>query len=775
MNLQYEEKFLDKENENKKTVYRWRKMLVVVLLDLSTLFVFYGLFASFDIGKSFKNFSFFSKLVDVVLLSWLRCIELVCLMIKPRLETFSAWVVGVSLLLVIAKTILWEDWTRLFGSCIIISQLVVVVTELMLARNYSYKVTLVDGPDAERSNPNEKEFSSWNLIKVLGPYFWPTGLCNRIRVAVTWLCVGASKGSNIMAPLFLGKAVNDLRNGQVDYFSICMYAGLGFCNVFFKQLQNIIYLGVKQTAYAQISQNTFAHLHGLSLEWHLKKKMGNVLRSMDRGVNSANTVVTYLFLYLVPSGVECLTVFIIFYIKYDEPALAVIAFLGLSAYALSTVSITLWRKKFRRATNKHDNALHDKATDSLMNFETVKYFTNEQYEIEDFAESVKQYIKYDVSTQASLGMLNIIQQFFIDVTLASILCLSAYRVAHDEMSVGDFVAINVYIIQLFAPLSFLGTIYNAIIQAFIDMTNLSQLLALEPDVKDVPGATKLQSDPAGCEIKFQDVRFHYPSLPDTTGLQGVSFTVKRGTTTAIVGPTGAGKSTIGRLLFRFYDLKSGQIMIDGQDISKVRQHSLRRTIGVVPQDTVMFNKSVYHNIHYGNLTKTMEDVKEACKAAQIYNFITNLPEKWETKVGERGLKLSGGEKQRVAIARCLLKDPPIVLLDEATSSLDSVTEQNVQKALMRLGKNRTCIVIAHRLSTIAHAEQIIVLKKGRIVERGTHEELMKVEGEYHKLWHTQVQKMEYQDDFKQRVVENIEDSKIEDSNVHGHGHASHHS
>eukprot|EP00468_Gymnochlora_sp_CCMP2014_P011937 CAMPEP_0167765106 /NCGR_PEP_ID=MMETSP0110_2-20121227/14472_1 /TAXON_ID=629695 /ORGANISM="Gymnochlora sp., Strain CCMP2014" /LENGTH=564 /DNA_ID=CAMNT_0007652721 /DNA_START=657 /DNA_END=2351 /DNA_ORIENTATION=+ len=563
-----------------------------------------------------------------------------------------------------------------------------------------------------------------------------------------------------MAPLYIGNAVNELRNGRVDYFSIIMYAALSFANVLFNQLQKLIYLRVKQTAYQEISRNTFEHLHSLSLEWHLKKKMGHVLRSMDRGVNSANTVVSYLFLYLVPSMVECLIVFVIFYTRYEEPALAVIAFLGVSGYALSTITITLWRKKFRKQTNRHDNALHDKATDSLTNFETVKYFTNEKYEMDDYSDSVRQYIKYDVNTQASLALLNTIQQMFIDVTLGAVLCLSAYRVTEGDMSVGDFVAINVYIVQLFAPLSFLGSIYNAIIQAFVDMTNLSQLLSLEPDVKDHPNAKVFEPNPKGCEIEFKNVRFHYPSLPDTTGLQGISFSVKRGTTTAIVGHTGAGKSTIGRLLFRFYNLKSGQILIDGQDISMVKQASLRGAIGVVPQDTVMFNKSVYHNIHYGNLETSKEEVVNACRAAQILPFIERLPEKWETKVGERGLKLSGGEKQRVAIARCLLKDPPIVLLDEATSSLDTVTEQNVQKAILKLGRNRTCLVIAHRLSTIAHAEQIIVLDKGNIVEKGTHEELMELKGGYYELWSAQSRKVSVNETFFEDEKADYDEKKI---------------
>jgi len=741
--LQYDEKHIDKDDPTKDVRYRKWQLAVCVILDLVTVFVFNGMSTSFDVAKDFHEYRPSRSMADVLLGSWARCLVLAILLFRPMWKKLAMWTSAVFLLLIIGKMILWNQWSSEgYGSACLITQLFLVFTEMMLCKNYKFEVLIEQAGDEESNNGNAgsdavPRSSTWNLLKVLGPYFWPSGLCNRIRALSTWLCVGVSKLSNIMAPLFLAQAVNHLRNGEVDYKALIFYAALGFTNVLFKQLQNIIYLGVKQTAYAQISENTFMHLHCLSLEWHLKKKMGNVLRSMDRGVNSANTVVTYLFLYLVPSMVECLVVFVIFYENYNEPALAVIAFFGISGYAISTITITLWRKKFRRATNRHDNALHDKATDSLMNFETVKYFTNEQYEIEDYSSSVKQYIKYDVNTQASLGMLNAIQQFFISGTLGCVLCLSAYRVSQGDMNLGDFVAINAYIIQLFAPLSFLGTIYNAIIQAFVDMQNLSDLLALEPDVKDAPGATPLVLNPRGCEVEFRNVRFHYPALTPDTGLQGISFTVKRGTTTAIVGQTGAGKSTIGRLLFRFYDIQSGQVFIDGQDVSKVTQYSLRSSIGVVPQDTVMFNKDIYHNIHYGNLKKDKEDVIRACKAAQIYEFIERLPEGWDTKVGERGLKLSGGEKQRVAIARCLLKDPPVVLLDEATSSLDTVTEQNVQEAILKLGRNRTCIVIAHRLSTIAHAEQIIVLNKGSICESGTHEELMQKRGVYHKMWDAQ--------------------------------------
>lgn len=742
--IQYEEKLIDKadgpSDEPFAASNHRKALLALLVLCDACMFVLYLFSVSLDLASDVNDYTVDRSLFDVMVVSLVRIAMLLALLGAPK-SAAGRWSCMLSLIYVVGKCVVWSRWnTDGAGTAYLMLQAGVVASEWGICRMFDA------ASDANESDPESAtgpgagpsgQVSRWNLLKVLGPYFWPKGMRNRVRVMSTWLCVGLSKTSNILGPLYIARAVNELRTGTVDYMAIGTYAVLAFSYVFWRQLQNIVYLRVKQTAYAQISESTFAHLHNLSLEWHLKKKMGNVLRSMDRGVNSANTVVSYLFLYLVPSLAECLIVFIIFYAHFKVPLLSVIAFFGLSGYVISTVEITIWRKKFRRATNRHDNALHDKATDSLINFETVKYFTNERYEIRDYQSSVEKYMANSTNTQTSLGMLNIIQQLFVDLTLGLVLCVAAYKVSEGSMTVGDFVAVNVYVVQMFTPLSFLGSVYNAIIQGFIDMSNLSDLLALEPDVTDVPGAQPVSPDPRGCEIEFRDVRFNYPALPDTTGLRGLSFKVERGTTTAIVGHTGAGKSTIGRLLFRFYDLKGGAIFIDGQDISRVTQQSLRRVIGVVPQDTVMFNKDIYHNVHYGNLEKTRDDVVRACKAAQIHEFIEKLPEKWDTKVGERGLKLSGGEKQRVAIARCLLKDPPIVLLDEATSSLDSITEQNVQKSLVSLGKNRTCIVIAHRLSTVAHANQILVLDKGRIAERGSHAELMELKGEYYKLWRTQ--------------------------------------
>jgi len=464
------------------------------------------------------------------------------------------------------------------------------------------------------------------------------------------------------------------------------------------------------------------------------------MRSMDRGTDAANNLVSYLFLYLVPAIGECIATVIIFYIKFDDWKLAVLAFVSLSMYGYATVKITMWRKKLRGLTNKFDNEFHDKATDSIINFETVKYFSNESYEAERFTKSVRQYQHHSTSTQASLSFLNIVQQIIMNVTLLGGLILAAKSVTAGNYSVGEFVSVNTYMVNLFIPLNFLGTVYNIIIQAFVDIRNLSELLAESPDIVDMPGAKPIKLPPKeiGVEVEFRNVHFHYPSQAPTSGIQGISFVVPAGKTTAIVGHTGAGKTTISRLLFRFYDPIQGEVLIHGTDIKEAQQKSVRNTIGVVPQDTVMFNETILHNIRYGKLDATMEEIEAAAEAAQILPFIESLTDKWETTVGERGLKLSGGEKQRVAIARCLLKNPPIVLLDEATSALDTRTEHGVQEALQRLKKNRTTITIAHRLSTIRSADQIIVLSKGKIVERGTHKELLELEGEYAHMWNMQI-------------------------------------
>lgn len=573
------------------------------------------------------------------------------------------------------------------------------------------------------------------LMYILKPYFWPNGFANRLRAISTYLILIISKLANLTAPLFMASATNALMakdsSSAIKDLAICSFLTLVF--KLFKELQSLIYLKVKQTAYIELATLTYEHVQSLSYDWHVQKKLGDVLRSMDRGVESANSVVSYVFLYLIPTVVESGAVIVIFAMHFELAGLSFVAFSSLVIYSYLTIKITLWRKKYREASMRHDNEYHDKATDALLNYETIKYFNNERHEVEEFSKVIKNYQRFSVSVQASLSVLNGTQSFIIQGTVLMALALAVPHVVSEEsgreINIGAFVAISVYLTNLFSPLFFLGGIYNMVINSVVDMKKLSELLSVEPDIVDSPDAIPLKLSKCdlenGIDVMFQHVSFHYPSQPATAGVKDLTFSISSGTTTALVGETGAGKTTISRLLFRFYDCNSGKILVNSHDIATVTQQSLRQAIGIVPQDTVLFNDTILRNIKYGNLNATFDEVVEAAKAARIYDFVMKLPDQWNTKVGERGLKLSGGEKQRVAIARTLLKDPPFVILDEATSALDTVTEQEIQAALNRLKTNRTMLVIAHRLSTIRNAHQIIVMQNGYIAERGTHDELLK--------------------------------------------------
>lgn len=529
-----------------------------------------------------------------------------------------------------------------------------------------------------------------------------------------------------------------------------------------------MYLKVKQAAFIQLSQTAFGHLHTLSLDWHLRKKLGEVLRSMDRGISACDTLMNYLFLWLVPAIAECIIVCIIFATYFQYLPLGVTVFYFVFVYVVWTIVLTVWRKKFRKALVFHDNEWHDRFTDSMINFETVKFFTAEHYEMERFASAVRKYQAGSVDVQSSLSMLNISQQVILKACLATALslaaigiqkridccvetmgcdsgvsecCLNISQKVCPGMQVGDFVAVLTYTLSLFAPLNFLGSVYNSIVMAMVDLGSMSELLAESPDVTDAPDAIELPktnlSNP-DVAIEFDNVVFNYPTQPKERGLKGLSFNIKRGTTTAIVGPTGAGKTTVSRLLFRFYDVLGGAVKVNGVDVRSLSQRSLRAAIGVVPQAASMFNDTIRSNILYGRQDATEEELMQAATDAQLVDFIDSLDEGWETLVGDRGLKLSGGEKQRAAIARCLLKNPPFILLDEATASLDTLTENSVQVALDRLGAQRTVLVIAHRLGTIRNADKIIVLKDGRAYEEGTHDELLLKNGLYAEMWNIQL-------------------------------------
>lgn len=630
---------------------------------------------------------------------------------------------------------------------------------------------------SSNSNPSKKAvepkkgLSLYELIVVLRPFFWPSegsdgAVINRIRAVSTWLVVGGSKACSLLSPYYLSTATNYLVLGNFADAATAMigFALLRFASQFLRECQSMLYIKVKQQASIELQELTFSHLHGLSLNWHLTKKTGSVMKSMDRGTEAANTLISYLFLFLLPALTECLAVVLLFFASFQQWGLGVLVFCGVTVYAGYTIIVTQWRKKFRESTNKHDNDFHDKAQDSILNFETVKYFTAEAFEISRFKDSVVKFQQFNSATQMSLSILNAGQQFILIGTLLGAMLISGQAVAKGEMSLGGWVAVQAWVTTIFVPLNFLGTVYAMIVQSLIDIKNLGELLSEQPDIVDLPGSTpftyhspervlvanSLSPSPVaeqphapglkpnkGLSIDFKNIEFHYPEQPPEKGIKDMTFTVPAGSVTAIVGHTGAGKTTISRLLFRFYDPKSGAVLVDGRDIRKHTQKSIRGLIGIVPQDTVLFNDTIAYNIKYGKMDATQEELEAAAEAAQIKTFIESLPEGWNTVVGERGLKLSGGEKQRVSIARCLLKNPPIVLLDEATSALDTITESSVQDALDVLGQNRTTIIIAHRLSTIRHASQIIVLEAGVVAERGTFEGLIAHNGIFAGLWNMQ--------------------------------------
>ncbi|CEG38765.1 atp-binding cassette superfamily [Plasmopara halstedii] len=586
------------------------------------------------------------------------------------------------------------------------------------------------------------------LVIILKPYFWPNGFTNRLRAMSTYGVLVLSKLANLAAPLLMASATNALvaKDAGKAITDLAIFSSLTLISKLFKELQSLIYLKVKQTAYIELATLTYEHVQSLPYDWHVQKKLGDVLRSMDRGVESANNVVSYVFLYLIPTLAESGVVIVIFAMHFELAGLSFVAFSSLVLYAYFTIKITLWRKKYREGSMRHDNEYHDKATDALLNYETIKYFGNERHEIEEYTKIIEKYQRYSMSTQASLSVLNSTQSIIIQGTVLLSLALAVPHVVSKDsgrkIDIGAFVAISVYLTNLFAPLFFLGGIYNMVINSVVDMKKLSELLSVESDIVDSPDAVQLELSKEnmenGIDVKFRQVSFHYPSQPASTGVKDLTFTIPPGTTTALVGETGAGKTTIARLLFRFYECNAGSILVNGHNIATVTQQSLRKAIGIVPQDTVLFNDTILCNIKYGNLNATFDEVVEAAKAARIYDFIMKLPDQWNTKVGERGLKLSGGEKQRVAIARTLLKDPPLVILDEATSALDTLMEQEIQAALNRLKANRTMLVIAHRLSTIRNAHQIIVMQNGVIVERGTHDKLVnEASSIYARMWNAQ--------------------------------------
>jgi ATP-binding cassette subfamily B protein len=566
----------------------------------------------------------------------------------------------------------------------------------------------------------------------------------RFRVAFALSCLIAAKFANLGIPILMKELIDslDIKAGSpqallvVPVGIIVAYGLLRISASMFNELREALFARVTQNAVRKVALQVFEHLHSLALSFHLARQTGGVSRDIERGTRGIQSLISYSLYSILPTLVEFCLVLGYFAYAYDI-WFAAITFAALVLYIVFTIVVTEWRTHYRRTMNDMDSKANQKAIDSLLNFETVKYFGNEAFEASRYDENLLRYQVAAVKSQKTLAVLNLGQQIIIAVGLVLILWRATIGVVNGTMTLGDLVLVNTLMIQLYIPLNFLGVIYREIKQALTDMDRMFSLLNTDKEIADSPDAKVLQihNHGLGPDIRFEHVSFHYDSKREI--LRDVSFNIPAGTITAVVGQSGAGKSTLARLLFRFYDVQTGKILIDGQNIEDVTQASLRKAIGIVPQDTVLFNDTIGYNIAYGNPSASIEEVHEAARAAQIDGFIKRLPDGYEAQVGERGLKLSGGEKQRVAIARTLLKKPAMLIFDEATSALDSKTERAFQEELLSLAKNRTTLIIAHRLSTIIHADQILVMDHGQIVERGTHFELLAANGRYTEMWQMQ--------------------------------------
>ncbi|MEI7291757.1 ABCB family ABC transporter ATP-binding protein/permease [Paraburkholderia tropica] len=594
--------------------------------------------------------------------------------------------------------------------------------------------------------------NDWQTIVSLLPYL----TAYKWRVAFALTCLIGAKVANLGVPVVMKHIVDGLAPvqhltalGRAEHapgivlmggigLLVVAYAAVRLSTSLFTELREILFSKVTESAVRQLALKVFRHLHALSLRFHLERQTGGMSRDIERGTRGITQLISYSLYSILPTLVEVGLVLIFFTVKY-EAYYAIVTLCALAAYIVFTVKVTEWRTHFRRTMNELDSRANSRAIDSLINYETVKYFGNEEWETKRYDENLHRYRAAAIKSQHSLSALNFGQQAIIGTGLVFILWRATQGVMAGKLTLGDLVLINTFMLQLYIPLNFLGVVYRELKQSLTDMDRMFTLLTVAREVPDVPNAPALAV--RGGEVRFTHVDFAYE--PSRQILHDVSFTIAAGTTTAVVGHSGSGKSTLARLLFRFYDLDraaGGTITIDGQDIRDVTQDSLRASIGIVPQDTVLFNDSIYYNIAYGRPSASREEVIAAARAAHIHAFIESLPKGYDTPVGERGLKLSGGEKQRVAIARTLLKNPPILLFDEATSALDSRSERAIQHELDSIARDRTTLVIAHRLSTVVHAEQIIVMDHGRIVERGTHDELLRTQGHYAQMWALQQQK-----------------------------------